>query len=219
MSDDRNFHASDSLLNGRGYTPDYGINQSISQSGNYEASEKVPRPSAIQTALKSQGSERVWVVAMCSLIACLASLVNGMMLGFSSPALTQLQFNVTPESYRISTTDIRYSLFGVCLFLIWTYYYKISKYPAKKYTFDNLLWCENRAKPQVAMKLRWHQALLLQQKWSFGFRCVSDNCALKCCMPVEKIILYFSKHRFCKLWQLFGTTIYYLEQRSFPKGA
>ena len=112
MSDDHKFHASDSLLAGRGYTPDYGINQSISPSGSYEASEKVPRPSAIQTALESHGSERIWVVAMCSLIACLASVVNGMMLGFSSPALSQLQSNVTPE-YQISNTDIKYSLFGV----------------------------------------------------------------------------------------------------------
>lgn len=112
MSDDRMYDASDSLFSGRGYTPDYGINQSITPSGSFEASEKVPRPSAIQTAFKSHGSERVWTVAMCSMIACLASLVNGMMLGFSSPALTQLQFNVS-EELKISSTDIKYSLFGV----------------------------------------------------------------------------------------------------------
>ena len=104
--------ASDSLLLGRGYTPDYGINESVTVSGSLEASEKQPRPSAIKTALSSSGSERVYVVAMCSMIACLASIVNGMMLGFSSPALTQLQFNVS-ENLRINSTDIRYSLFGV----------------------------------------------------------------------------------------------------------
>ena len=114
MTDNGKYNASDSLLPGRGYTPDYGINQSVSPSNSWEASEKMPRPSAINTAIKSAGSgERVWMVAMCSLIACLASLVNGMMLGFSSPALTQLQFNVSTED-QIAPTDIRYSLFGVC---------------------------------------------------------------------------------------------------------
>ena len=112
MADDHTFRASDSLLPGNGYTPDYGINQSISASGSFEASERVPRPSAIRAAISSHKSERIWVVAMCSLIACLASLANGMMLGFSSPALTQLQFNVSTE-YLINATDIKYSLFGV----------------------------------------------------------------------------------------------------------
>ena len=116
MTDNGHYTVSDSLLTGRGYTPDYGINQSISPNNSWEESEKVPRPSAINTAIKFAGSERVWVVAMCSLIACLASLVNGMMLGFSSPALTQLQFNVS-EVDRIKDTDIRYSLFGVCVML------------------------------------------------------------------------------------------------------
>ena len=113
MADSGEYHASDSLLPGRGYTPDYGINQSITPGNSWEASEKLPRPSAINTALKSAGKgERVWMVAICSLIACLASLVNGMMLGFSSPALTQLQFNVSAED-QINDTDVRYSLFGV----------------------------------------------------------------------------------------------------------
>ena len=122
MTDNGEYHASDSLLPGRGYTPDYGINQSISPSNSWEASEKVPRSSAINTMIKSAGSgERWWMVAMCSLIACLASLVNGMMLGFSSPALTQLQFNVSVED-RISDKDVRYSLFGVCVDLLVTDY-------------------------------------------------------------------------------------------------
>lgn len=57
--------------------------------------------------------ERVWTVAVCALIACLASLVNvGMVLGFSSPALKQLQFNVS-EEFQLSDTDVKYSLFGV----------------------------------------------------------------------------------------------------------
>ena len=118
MTDKGDYQASDSLLPGRGYTPDYGINQSVSPSNSWEASEKMPRPSAINSAMRSAGSsERVWKVAMCSLIACLASLVNGMMLGFSSPALTQLQFNVTAED-RIKPSDIKYSLFGVRVDLV-----------------------------------------------------------------------------------------------------
>lgn len=61
----------------------------------------------------TRNKERVWTVAACSLIACLASLVNvGMMLGFSSPALKQLQFNVS-EEFQLSSTDVKYSLFGV----------------------------------------------------------------------------------------------------------
>lgn len=118
MTDDHTFHASDSLLARNGYTPDYGINQSITATGSFEASEKVPRPSAIRTAISSHGSERIWVVAMCSLIACLASLANGMMLGFSSPALNQLQYNVSAE-YLINDTDIKYSLFGVGVLVIY----------------------------------------------------------------------------------------------------
>ena len=73
MADDQKFRTSDSLLARNGYTPDYGINQSISASGSFEASERVPRPSAIRSAISSRGRERIWVVAMCSLIACLAS--------------------------------------------------------------------------------------------------------------------------------------------------
>ena len=61
----------------------------------------------------SSNKERVWSVAACSLTACLAALVNvGMMLGFSSPALKQLQYNVS-EEFQLSSTDIKYSLFGV----------------------------------------------------------------------------------------------------------
>ena len=56
--------------------------------------------------------DRVWMVALCTLIVCLASLLNGMMLGFSSPVLTQLQFNVS-EEHRISDKDIKFSLFAV----------------------------------------------------------------------------------------------------------
>ena len=95
MTDNDEYHASDSLLPGHGCTPDYGINQSTM--------ENMQRP-----------SEKWLKVAMSSMIACQASVVSGMVLGFSSPALTQLQFSV-PEGVQISDKDVRYSLFGVCI--------------------------------------------------------------------------------------------------------
>ncbi len=61
--------------------------------------------------------DRVWMVALCTFIACLTSLLNGMMLGFSSPALTQLQFNVS-EEYRISHNDVKFSLFAVSIIIL-----------------------------------------------------------------------------------------------------
>ena len=113
MADNGEYHASDSLLPGHGYTPDYGINQSISSSNSCEMSENTLRPSAIKTMINCcSGDEQWWKVAMCSVIACLASVVSGMVLGFSSPALTQLQFNVSVDDW-ISDNDVRYSLFGV----------------------------------------------------------------------------------------------------------
>lgn len=60
----------------------------------------------------SRTKDRVWMVAGCSLIVCLSSLLSGMMLGFSSPALTQLQLNVT-EEFRITHKDVKFSLFAV----------------------------------------------------------------------------------------------------------
>ena len=58
--------------------------------------------------------DRVWMVALCTFVVCLTSLLNGMMLGFSSPALTQLQLNVS-EEHRISHNDIQFSLFAVSI--------------------------------------------------------------------------------------------------------
>lgn len=112
MTDNGEYHASDSLLPGHGHTPDYGINQS---SDSCEMSENTLRPSAIKTMINCCSGDEQWrKVAMCSMIACLASVVSGMVLGFSSPALTQLQSNVSVED-RISDKDVRYSLFGVCV--------------------------------------------------------------------------------------------------------
>lgn len=61
-----------------------------------------------------QGKERVWVVARCALIACLASVVVGMNGGFNSPALVELQnSSLTTPSQHFSNTSKLPSLFGV----------------------------------------------------------------------------------------------------------
>ena len=59
---------------------------------------------------------RVWIVVACTLTACLTSLGLGMILGFSSPALAQLQFDV-PSELQITDDDIKFSLFGVSVLL------------------------------------------------------------------------------------------------------
>lgn len=76
---------------------------SSSSSISLSASRNIPRT-----------KDRVWMVALCTFVVCLTSLLDGMMLGFSSPVLTQLQFNVS-EEYRISHNDIKFSLFAVSL--------------------------------------------------------------------------------------------------------
>lgn len=108
----------DPLLSDKRYSSSYGIKESrecdilasdarsVSKS---QSKSDSPSPEPYDTLTK----ERVWTVAACALTACLASLVNiGMMLGFSSPALKQLQFNVS-EEFQLSSTDVKYSLFGV----------------------------------------------------------------------------------------------------------
>ena len=105
---------SDALLPGTGYAPDYGIDQSLETSGGLEASEKTPCPSVVQSAMESPRNERVWAVVMCSLIACLASLVNGLMLSFSSATLDKLN-STTDSIHHISNGSKEASLLGVSL--------------------------------------------------------------------------------------------------------
>lgn len=54
----------------------------------------------------------MWAEAACSLIACIASLMIGMIVGFSSPTLTQLD---RPKhlNQRIEAETIYASVFGV----------------------------------------------------------------------------------------------------------
>lgn len=58
--------------------------------------------------------ERSWSVALCSFIACLASLVTGLMLSFSSPTLAELAEETDP-SRRLVANETAGSLFAVRL--------------------------------------------------------------------------------------------------------
>ena len=57
--------------------------------------------------------EKVWVVARCSLIVALASLLAGMNLGFSSPALLDLRNENTTTPAQLLTGSLLPSMFGV----------------------------------------------------------------------------------------------------------
>ena len=113
---------SDKLLNGTVDCPNYGAKKydvvTFSKSASKDSS---PPPPIITSSCKNsvpQTRNREWVVAICSLTVCTASIVNGMVLGFSSPTLTQLQFNISKE-YRISAEDIKFSLFAVSMFYLY----------------------------------------------------------------------------------------------------
>ena len=56
--------------------------------------------------------ERLWPVVLCSLIACLSSLVFGIMLSFSSPTLAELAGETNPNR-RLSANQTAGSLFAV----------------------------------------------------------------------------------------------------------
>ena len=103
----------DALLPGTGYSPDYGINESNDGDDIGSSGSAVP-PSVIQSSRTAPKKDRVWVVAMCALIACLASLVNGLMLGFTSPTLDKL--NIVTGAQHITNGSKEASLFGVCFF-------------------------------------------------------------------------------------------------------
>ena len=117
----------DALLFGKGYTPDYGINDSA-DADSLSTSEKSSPPESIVQSIKdaSKSQGRLWSVALCALIACLASLVNGLMLSFSSPTLSLLNSTDVP-AHRIESDTKYASLFGVCL--ICSVYGKFGDFP------------------------------------------------------------------------------------------
>ena len=90
--------------------PDYGINN-----GDFvdaKVKELSGSSGAAIISSKTSRRQRVWTEGACSLIACLASLMIGMIVGFSSPTLTQLDH---PEHFnqRIEAGTIYASIFGV----------------------------------------------------------------------------------------------------------
>ena len=111
---DRN--SGDALLLGKGYTPDYGINDS-GDADSLSTSEKSSPPESIVQSIKdaSAGKGRIWAVAMCALIACLTSLVNGLMLAFSSPTLNLLNSTADNAAHVIRSDSPKASLLGVRL--------------------------------------------------------------------------------------------------------
>jgi hypothetical protein len=93
-----------------GCIPDYGINNG----DLVDANSKEFSNSTVAAIIPSKSSrrQRVWAEAACSLIACLASLMIGLIVGFSSPTLTQLD---RPKhlDQRIEAGTIYASVFGV----------------------------------------------------------------------------------------------------------
>ena len=102
---------------GSGYSPSYGIQ------GSSESYDRPPSSSGGKSILESikGNQERVWAVAAFSLIACMASFLVGMMLGYSSLTLLELKYIYDHEkSIRYCTSEhgiedgsIQQSLFGV----------------------------------------------------------------------------------------------------------
>lgn len=110
MNEDCNPPDSEALLLGSGCISNYGSND-----GDLLKDKKLADTNGSDSIVSSK-HERVWAVAACSLIACLASLMIGMIVGFSSPTLTQLD---EPEhfSQQIEAGTIYASVFGVSFLL------------------------------------------------------------------------------------------------------
>ena len=98
----------DSLLHpGKGHSPSYGINEEGSESS--EAGKSEVKVSIFHI------KERVWTIALFSLIACLGSVVIGMLLGYSTNTLSELSTSQEggDEKYVIANGTWTASLFGV----------------------------------------------------------------------------------------------------------
>ena len=112
--------STDELFPGKGYIPDYGINESeeyddhgVTYSKSTQSSSTPPL--AQSTSHGGHKDDKVRVVAMCALIACLASLVIGLMIGFTSPTLDKLDSLLPGDVHYIGSGDKKASLFGVCI--------------------------------------------------------------------------------------------------------
>ena len=94
--------STDSLMTGRGHTPDYGL----------ESTEKSYLLHSIKNSLHSESEERWHVVARCALTACIASIVIGMSLSFSSIVINEL--STDDNAYWIIKSDgFEASMIGV----------------------------------------------------------------------------------------------------------
>lgn len=98
--------------------PSYGINDDPSEStksgSNGNSSTEVEQSTGLY-AIVHHGRERFWSVTIFVLIACLASLSNGVVLGYSSNTLLELgdiYDNVNP-TYGIKEGSFMVNLFGV----------------------------------------------------------------------------------------------------------
>lgn len=116
MSSKRDSHLSqdsDALLPGKGHSPSYGINESSDLTTSSLGSSGKTAPSIIQSIVHPGKGERVWVVAMCSLVACLAAMINGIMIGYSSPTLSILtNKTIQPPNEYFEDGQIESSLFA-----------------------------------------------------------------------------------------------------------
>ena len=104
----------DSLLHpGRGHTPSYGITDS-SDEKEEKAGPGETGEGGVTVAIR-HAQERVWTVAVFSLIACLASVVIGMSLGYSTNTLSELSdvWHGGDRVYGIENGTFTASLFGV----------------------------------------------------------------------------------------------------------
>ena len=103
---------SDALLPGKGHSPSYGINDSSDLTQSDMDSSSRTAPSVIQSIVHPPSGERIWAVAMCSLIACIAAMINGIVIGYSSPTISYLSNDPNPN-HHIEATKYEASLFGV----------------------------------------------------------------------------------------------------------
>ena len=99
----------DSLLQpGRGNAPSHGINDDEEE----EKVENEDEKKLVNVAV-NHSNDRVWTVAVFSLIVCLGSVVVGMMLGYSTNTLAELSSGDTV--YAVTKGSTEASLFGVSL--------------------------------------------------------------------------------------------------------
>ena len=105
--------ASDLLLSGEDPVQSYGAKE-IQMSSSGITSSTRTTVSFEPSIAEDQGKERVWVVARCALIACLATLVGGMNGGFNSSTLLQLQNpSLATPAQLFSNTSKLLNVFGV----------------------------------------------------------------------------------------------------------